>query len=244
LGKIIVKVRILKRVVAFFSICLLICSLTVPVFAVQVHTYAESYRSQTSNNNGFCVGATLPILGSNWSAGVENKINFEFWFNINNSSSQWVEMGYHDGYSFKSDGSPNTSSRYTGLFTAKAGNGTWSLTTYPSRNWAANQSRTWHNQLRQSGGVWYSDMVDGSTVVISYSNSGPSSQGSTDAGLEFGNSNGAWQGISVPSSMWGVGSYINGSWTGWYTLGGVTNYNNAATVTASYNSTSNEIDFN
>jgi hypothetical protein len=46
--------------------------------------------------------STLPTLKSDWSIGEENKINWEFWFFINNkttgSDRAWVEMGYHDGY--------------------------------------------------------------------------------------------------------------------------------------------------
>jgi len=235
---------VLKRVSAFLSIIILIGCFSITIHATQVHTYAIAYRNQTTNNTGFCAGATLPTLGSNWSSGIENKINFETWFNINNSSSQWVEMGYHNGYAWNPDGSPNTSVRYIGLFVSRMGS-SWNCQAIPAASWDSGESHIWKIQLRQDWlGIWYADMYADNVVVKSYSFSGPSSTGSTDAGLEFGNSNNAWQGISLPSNMWGVGSRIDSTWTGWYALGNVQTYDDIGNVVVSYNSGTNQINFN
>lgn len=239
------KSMCLKKLILFIPIILLLCFSIGSIFATQTHSYAISYRSQSTSITGFCAGSTLPLLTSGWVSGLENKINYETWFNINNSTSQWVEIGYHAGYAWYTNGSPNVYSFYDGLFIARAGpNNSWYCQAFNSQSWDAGESHTWKILLRQTSSIWYADMYSDGSIFASLGYCAPSNTGSTDAGVEVG-SDGMSQFQDVSStSMWGLQSMVNGSWKRWDVLGSVGTYNNTIITTATYNSSTNRINFN
>lgn len=222
-------------------IALLFSVLSTPVFATQTRTYNSGRLNQLSTYDGFWLRGTLPTLNPNWTSGTENKINYEFWFNINNSSSAWVEMGYHKGYDWNTDGSANTSSSYNGCFTAKATSSSWDLVKLSSLNWNAGQSHTMGVELYSS---YFCDIRSDGTAWLSWINTTTSNTGSIDAGLEWGVSNGASQSISLPSSMTDLNTRVSGTWKTWSSIGGVYTSNSHSGVTATFDSANNKINFN
>ncbi|MBL0388561.1 hypothetical protein JJB07_18310 [Tumebacillus sp. ITR2] len=189
----------MKRMIAFagFTVGLSII-LTSPAHA----TITQKYNTVAINNPGHYDGVYCSLLIPNmtpfWSTGSGNKINTELWLNTNSTDS-WVEVGYHDGYNWKSDGSIASTS-YKGLFTAYANGSVWSVQSFPSKNWASGQSHTIGALLGYSSGSYYADMrVDGS-VLLSYTNAAIGSVGETDVGVEWNTTNGLSPSASVTSS--------------------------------------------
>lgn len=185
-------------------------------FAEQTHEYNIGRVNQKSTYKNFWLSGTLPVLNPAWTPGTENKINYEFWVNINDSSNYWVEMGYHKGYSWNSDGSVNTNASYEGLFTAKY-DGKWSLTTQPSFKWTQAQTHTMGVDFStSSSGVNYVNYrTDGLTFLSTLAS--PSNTGTIDAGIEWGYSNDATQGMSS-TKMMNMQVLDNGTWKLWSSL--------------------------
>lgn len=232
----------MKRVLSFLLIIITL-AVAANAYAEQTHTYNVANLPQKSTYQGMSLKGTLPALNPNWTSGTENKINYEFWFNINNDSNSWVEMGYHNGYAWNSDGSVNKNASYNGLFTAKAtAGGGWTVSAVPQAGWDAGQTHTMSNVLKKSStdNTWYSEMIADDTVYVTYSDAQPST-GTINAGLEWGVSNGASQSISFPSSMTELKVNEGGVWKTWSSIGGVSTSNNHGGVTASYDSTQNSI---
>jgi hypothetical protein len=223
---------------------------SVSAFASQTRTYTEGRLPMKSTYTGFSVTQTLPTLSPVWTSGTENKINSEFWFPINNNENYWVEMGYHTGYAFNSDGSPNTSASYNGLFTAMENSNGWSLNTFAGKSWSAGQSHTWGNSLYQGYDTasiltWFSDMIADGTTVITYKTLNPG-VGTIDAGLEWGISNTATQ-SATNSTMTNLKFYDSGTWKTWATAIGTSTLelgNTHTGYTAAFNKTSNQLTLN
>ncbi|OIO88785.1 MAG: hypothetical protein AUK32_00540 [Candidatus Aquicultor secundus] len=206
--------------------------------ASQTKTWSQQGLPQQSSYNNFFLYTTLPTLNSVWANGTENKINWEYWFTINNDTSQWVEMGFHSGYGFNSDGTPNYTYPYTGLFTARATSSSFSLTPFQSRGWAAGQNHSMGVDLRTGSAAQM--RTDGS-VLGSYLNSTPSNVGRIDAGVEWGTSNNAAQSISTPSYMTDLNVMYSGTWHFWKDIGGIVGYNSHAGYAAIFESSYNRI---
>lgn len=232
-----------KKLLLSLSISILVILMSyTTIFAAQIHTYNIGRLPQKASYTGFWLQGTLPELYPYWYPGAENKINYEFWQRINNNSGYWVEMGYHAGYAFNSDGSPNPNSSYFGLFTAKYNAFGWSLSTFPNV-WAAGENHTMGTSTYQEGPTWYTDMKADGNIYITYSYAGTSNTGAIDAGLEWGVSDGnsSKQSLTLPSSMYNLNVRDNGVWKTWKSIGGVYVTNTHSGVKATFDSTNNKI---
>ena len=100
--------------------------------------------------------------------------------------------------------------------------------------------------LSTTNGTNYADMYADSTCVASYSDSkktgADSSTCTTDAGFEWNNTNGLWQGVSLPSKMEYIQQRVNGTWIPWnnYT---VSFYDSHSGVTTSYDNSTYSLNF-
>jgi hypothetical protein len=239
-----------KISLSFIFVLAFIIALCGTAAATQTHTYNISRIADDPNNyNGFWCQAVLPTLTPVWASGTENKINCEFWYPINaGGGTNWVEMGYHNGYAFNSDGSVNTKASYLGCFTARATSSSWRVDTFGSLNWASSQTHTLGNMFNNnpSSGAWTCDMRTDNSVIITYNSSGPGADFTIDAGLEWGVSNAASQSVSKPTNITDLNIYTwqaSGGkvWKKWSDIGSVINYNNHTGYTATFDSSNNLI---
>lgn len=224
------------------------------VSATQTHTYnIGRILADPYSFNGFWCRTVLPTLNSGWTSGTENKINCEFWHPINTGGGKnWVEMGYHSGYSFNSDGSPNTNAFYSGCFTSRATSSSWRMDTFGSLGWAAGQTHTMGNMFNNLGTSWSCDMRTDDTIIITYGSSAPGGNYSTDCidvGFEWGVSNSASQSATKPTTFTDLNIYMwqdtgGKVWKKWSDIGGGTSANTHSGYTATYNSATNVITIN
>jgi hypothetical protein len=235
--------NLLKFVTLISSFVLIFATTSSPVFA---NSWNKSNLPQKSTYTGFWMQGTIPTMNSNWTSGTLNKINYEYWFNIDNDNSKWVEMGYHDGAWYDSLGYISSYIYYHGLFTLKwQGSGTLQVDAYPNLGWNPGQNHTTGNQLtyNSSASRWDCSMrADGATIKT-YTNVGPSRLGTIDAGLEWNTSNNASQSVSLPCSIYNLNVYDSSTWKTWNTAGSPTNSNDPTGVKATYNSSTNTINF-
>ncbi|MCX7923978.1 MAG: hypothetical protein N3B21_18485 [Clostridia bacterium] len=243
------KIFLPKSIKVFFlaSCSLLIVSVlsnTAFAASTQYKTYNTASITQTSSYEGFWMRGTLPTLNPNWKSGAENKINYEFWYNINDTG--WVEMGYHNGYAWKDNGYPEPTSSYSGCFTCiSSSTYGWKVDIFPGLNWAPGQTHTLGaiQEFSTSAWRWNTKMSSDGTVLTTYLNAGPASRGTIDAGLEWGVSDGASQSISLPSWISDLNLYKFNKWITWSSIGGVSYNNSHSGVTSSFDSSANKINF-
>lgn len=250
----------MKKIIATLSTCfLLVCFFASSALAAspQLHAWKIG-RNESGTYDGFWMQGTIPALYHRWSSGNYNKINYEFWHCTSTSGcSTWVEMGYHNGYDWNSDGSEKTTSQYPGAFTARSTSTSWKVVKLSSLSWAPSQNHTmgtdfWYNL----SGNRYVDMRSDSQVVYTWDQSAPGKR--IDAGLEFGQypilSSGNAQTISLPSSIYNLTVRPNrinpNTWYRWDQVGGTTAFTSnpdnitIAPINVSYSSTTNTINFN
>ncbi|MVO99723.1 hypothetical protein [Paenibacillus lutrae] len=182
--------------------------------------------------DGFWMQSTLPTITSRWTPGTENKINYEFWQSTNGKSkTDWVEMGYHDGYDYDIYGEGKYDTSYKGLFVAKKTLTSWTLRKVTSENWKPGENHTWGTDFwPNSDGTTSVDMRSDGAVIQTYHKTTPAAK--ISVGVEFG------QGPILPSSTpqrISSNSYIynlhvrkyrpNDIWYKWSDVGGILIWN-------------------
>jgi hypothetical protein len=251
------RVDMFKKMIATVStLFLLICFFSSSAFASEQKQAHDIAKNTNGTYDGFWMQGTIPTLYPRWSNGAYNKINYEFW-HVTSVDNTWVEMGYHNGYDWYSDGSEKPSSQYTGAFTARQTLTSFKVVKLTSLSWAPSQNHTmgtdfWYDIV----GNRYVDMRSDQQVVYTWDQSAPGSR--IDAGLEFGQypilaSNNP-QTISLPSSIYNLTVRPNrinpNNWVTWNNTGTISTIHSnpygltISPIAISYSSTTNKINFN
>ncbi|WP_159888007.1 hypothetical protein [Paenibacillus puerhi] len=244
------KRRFISAIIALVTTATLFSSV-----ASAAQTRAWHGARMLATYDGFWFESTFPTLYSRQSAGTLEKINWEFWHFINgDTSGSWVEMGYHNGYSWDSSGQPISYNSYDGLFVAKATSSSWSLSKISSANWSYGQNHTMGTDFWSgASGTKYVDMRSDQSVIYTFSGATPAAR--IDAGVEFGQdpilpSTSAKQKITLPSNMKQLSVRSGGTWVTWASSGKTIypfNQNEGIwyeAPSATWSSSNNQINFN
>lgn len=233
----------------FVKVSLLICLFSFSFFikSVSAQEYDLEKLPQKSSYSAFWLSGVIPNIDSKFSAGQTNKVNYEYWFNVNNNSGYWIEMGFHKGYGFKSDGSGgDINTYYAGLFVAGNTEDGYFVTPFSSYAWGAGQSHTMGNTCVYvpSNGSNVCHMNTDSQTIVTIGDVGTSNTGTIDAGLEW-----SWTTTAKPTvsnaSMTKMQVLDSGTWKTWGSIGGVSGSNSSLTpITPSFNSSTNTITLN
>ena len=223
------------------KIASLLMSLVLVICCFSTATYAATTEYALVRAPGGDYGLEgnfkLPTLVSGWDSGTNatNKINFELWLPVNNSTD-WLELGYKHGN--KADGTSNYAF-YNGFFKSKYVNGVYG---YGSLNKSFSVGTTYTFEIVDvnKAGLW--EIYIGSTYFGSFADTvGLSTTSNThDLGFEITKNSSA---MSISDTTITNLKYYNGS--SWKTLNNktVSTSNSSSLVNASYNSSTNVATF-